>query len=802
MRDIWRDVRYSVRLLFKSPGFTAAALLTLAVAIGANTAVFSIVYGTLLRPLPFVEPDNLALVWAIGRGRTGLPLPDLKTFERLTTSYDFASSQVSSFKMLETDGPPIRTNLQFVGRNFFELLGVAPGMGRAFQVDDERPNGPVIALISHGFWQRQFGGDPDVLGRAVRLQEYPPLTIIGVLPYGFRSPTGSGEPPEVWTLLGGAAPQPSIGSGTRTFIRLKPDVTLQHAQSELSAVQSQIIQSGTDRIKDATLQLERLSDFIVRSDRTTILIFAGAVLCVLLVGIVNLVGLEMARFPLIENELAIRASLGAPRSRLVQLMLVKSLVLGLTGGIIGCVLAAATNSALVVNLPAGFPRRTDIQIDGQVLAFSFALAIVSSILVAAVPAIRASRPNVRETINSATRSLTGSLKHRILQDTLTAVETAVALVLVVGAGLLIHSFWRLTRVDIGFNPEGLSTVRISLPASYQGPSKITFFTDILRRFQSLPNFESVSIAQDLPFDSTMSVLVTAADAPAGAPATGTIYNGISDEFFTTLDARILAGRTFSNSEIQSAARVGIVNESLAQALWPGLDPLGKQLKRRGDRPTIPDLTVVGLAADMRTAGLSESPGKTLYVPYTFLLAEFPGPSIIRDGAVIARTPVSPSEMRKIIETVEPDVSATPNTVNALIARDVARQRFQTIVLTSFAGVALLLAALGVYSVLSFAVSRRTREMGVRIALGAKPQHVFALVFRQAVAPAAIGLGAGLDISYALQRVLASYLYEIQPNDTPTYAVMTLTLAAVLLLACAIPARRATRLDPLVALRHE
>jgi putative ABC transport system permease protein len=483
-------------------------------------------------------------------------------------------------------------------------------------------------------------------------------------------------------------------------------------------------------------------------------------------------------------------------------MLIKTLVPGMVGGVCGIFASIAAHSALLAGFP--FPRELDIRIDVPVWLFSIGLSIMSSILIAVAPAARASGSSVREAIHTMARSHTASRKQLFFQDVLTAVETGIALVLVVSAGLLINSFWRLTSVDPGFNPQRLPSVGITLPGSYSFSQKTVYFDEALTRLRVLSGIESIAATENLPIDSAsyVSFVPPASEATAEARPLFSKYNGVTEAYFETLQIPVLAGRTFSEIETQRDTPVALVSESFARAMWPRRNPLGQRFtRRRVPGFTFPDLTVVGVVGDIRSRGLNRNGEPTVYIPLKLALKERSGNSG-RKVSVVARTSASVTDMRQAIAAIDPNALIVTTSMESTMARSVARQRFRTTLLTSFAVVALMLAALGTYSVLSFSVSRRTREIGVRMAVGARPTQVFAEILRRALIPGIFGIGGGLAVSYAMRRVLTSYLFQIQPTDAPTYVAVSLTLALVLLIACALPARRATKLDPMAALRCE
>ena len=835
MTNLWQDLRHTMRLTMKSPGLTATALLTLTVVIGANTAVFSVVHGVLLKPLPYAEPEQLAAFWnGIARSRSDVLNGNaLGELQRSSQSFAAISPLLSFTQVLATDEPAVAHNLARVSWDFFRvILRVRPALGRDFTMDDAQPDAQPVTILSHEFWSTQFGSDPNILGRIIRLRgppggqapgpsnpsglssEYSSLQVVGVLPAGLRSPKDLGESPSMWVLVGSGPPIPTTVMFP-ALGRLKPGVALDQAQAELATIWGPIIEAGGERLAGHGLELMDLAaSYGSASDRTATLIFFGAVLSVLLVGILNLVGMELAQLPRFEGELAVRAALGATRWRLVRFMLTKTMVVGLAGGVLGTLIATMTHGILLAYLPSGFPRQLDIRMDWNIWLFSIGLSLLSSLLIAAVPAVRASRPDVLETLNSSNKAYTEDRRHRIFGDAITALQTATALVLLVGAGLLLHSFWRLTSVDMGFEPTGVVVLEVTLPDSYQDVQLKSFVDDTVDRFGTMTSVEAGAIAHALPMFLIRFGWATAVDAgPQGSLSDSSVQTtvdellaagylrvrdyGVSSGYFETLRIPMLAGRTFTAVEIRDALPLAIVSESAARSLWPGENPIGKRLEQRrfGESP---QLTVVGLVTDVKTSVFMES-RPTIYVSAGQMLREA---SFGRRMFVLARTAMEPGDVERIIANIAPQALTKLHTMDGRLALTLSSRRFRATILGGFGVVALLLAAVGMYTVLSHAVLRRTRELGVRMALGARRRQLFFQVLSRALVPGVVGLGLGLTGAFAVRKILARYLLLVQPDDAPTYAAVTFILAAVVLAASAIPARRASQTDPMSALRHE
>ena len=825
VESMMADIRQAARMLVRNAGFTATAVLILAITIGAGAAVFSVVNGVFLTPVPFPESDRLVHIWnGIEPSLSNVVNADsFDALRQANRSLEAVSAyhEAGGFLPRPLENEP---TLARVSWNFFnEVLGIAPLLGRTFEMADEQAASPPVAMISYGFWVNAFGSDPDVLGRQVQFRNYPSLEIVGVLPPGFRRPLNLGEPFDVWTLAGSGPP---IGQTLfRVVGRLNPDVTLEQARAELSVIQDAVIQAGA--IPDALdfgggsplsmmlgrqLRMDPIQSLYGRPDtRTAILLAFGAVLAVVLIGLANIVALELARFPQSEGELALRAALGAPRWRLARLMLAKSLMVSAAGGILGTLAAAALHSVLMANLPSNVPRALDIRIDQQVLLFAIALSVASGLLIAIFPAVRASGSDVRGLVQSAERSFTGVRRHRIFRDMLTTLQTATALVLVVAAGLLIHSFWNVTSIDMGFDPDGMVAINASLPQSYSDAQYVAFMHDVRDRLDAIETVDIAAVSGSLPMFVSGGGLVTSVGPEGEVREKRGEINSVSGAYFEALRIPVVEGRTFTPDEAKNGALLAILGEGAARTLFPEGDPIGKRVEI-GVRSVDVELTVVGIVGDVRfsifaekmspvytTSGLLVGDGSIASLTRGFF--DDPAGSAIASYLVV-RTSMDTEEVERVVANIQPDAVTRIEGMDSTLSANQASHRFRAVVLGAFASVAAFLAAIGVYSVLSHAVRQRTRELGIRMSFGAQRSELFMHVLRWALPPAAAGLLVGLGTSYALNELLAAYVYEIQPTDGPTYAIVTLFLSAVLLAAAAIPALRATRLDPTHALRHE
>ena len=821
------DLRYAVRLLRRSPGFAATVVLIMAVTIGANTAIFSVVNGVLLKPLPYPQSEQLVAFWnGITPSRSDVLNPEaLAALRETSRNLEAVSAFSSGPQILNPDGSATQHEMVRVSSNFFsDVLRVSPAIGRDFTAEDEQAGVPSTAIISDGLWRNYFGADPEIAGRVIRPRpspgagplgggEYPPLQIIGVLAPNFRSPDDLGSP-DIWTV---SNPLTSGNALFRAFGRLRSGVTVEEARAEIAAVQGQILEAGGEPMVGRQLLLMELAGFHEGgTGRQAIPIFFGAVLAVLLVGVANLIGLELAWLPRIQNDLSIHAALGATRGRLAQLTMTRSLLVCLTGGLAGMLLAVATHGLLLASLPLNFPRQLDIRIDMNVLLFSIGLSVLCSLAIASISAFRASRPDLRATLASADRSATESRSQRTFRSLLTAVQTGVALVLVFAAGLLIHTFWIVTTVDTGFDPKGVLVGLASLPQDYSPIAKQNVLERTIEALNAVPEVEAAAFSYTLPMHRIASgFFKDPAGVPLPQPPPAGVdwydefleagyrsfeHNDVSSAYFESMNIPIIEGRTFTVGETRGAAAVAVVSDSVARAFWPGRNPIGQRLEwTYGSEIPFIELTVVGVVGDVRFY-LTQQMRETIYVPAAHIFGS--AASSARPHFIIAKTSLTPDRVEELVARIDPNVAIDLNPMSGRVAGQVARERFRATTLGVVAAIALVVAVLGVYTTVAHSVVRRTREIGLRMALGAERSSVFVSVLLRALAPAALGLALGVAGSFALHRVLGAYLFGIEPSDIGTYAAAVLLMSAALVAVCAVPAFRASRVDPLTALRHD
>lgn len=825
LEQVWQDVRYAARVLRRHTGFTAVAVLTLAVGIGANTAIFSVVHAVLLRSLPFPEPERLVFGWVQDRdGRRAFSAPDYVEFRASASAFEEVGAVFSPVIVgLSSNGRSEPARAREASHNFLAVYGLRPFLGRAFRPEEDRPSArggqardeaTRVALISHGYWRSRFGADPAVIGRLVRL-DLTPYEIVGVTPPGFQpllpDDDDFGAEAQVWILNElDLARMPRDANFVRLVARLKRGATLGAARDEAAAfARRQRAQHALHREKGFEVDLVPLDRALTRAHSGPVLVLLGAVGLLLLIACANLATLLLARLSARERELAVRLSLGAGRARIVRQVLTECLLLSLAGAALGLALAGALLRVLPALAPASLPRVGDAGLDGLVLAFALGAAVLTTLLVGLLPALRFSQPWVADTLREAGRGHSGKAPR--LGGLLVAGEVALSLVLVIGAGLLLRSFAALLRVDPGFRAEGVLTADLTLTRRYPrypSPEKrVRFVREVSDRLARLPGVESVGLALVVPLSRQDTGHSYATEATASQDALPPAkYRPVTPGYFEAGGTRITAGRDFTWAEIETGARVSIVDEHLAHRAWPGESAIGKRLRletwtARDGQVTLEPFwsEVVGVAEDVRSARLEREDIETVYLPYDlYAVAEL---------SVLVRSSGDPASLagpvRAEIARIDPELAVYHvRRLADLVSDALAPQRFSLVLLGAFAGAGLLLAWLGVYGVLAFAVGRRRREIGIRMAVGASGAQIRRMVLARGLSLVAAGLALGVVGAMALTGLLASQLYGVSPTDGRTFASVTLMTLLVSFLACDLPARRATRVDPRIALTGE
>jgi putative ABC transport system permease protein len=791
------DLRYAFRMLAKSPAFTTVAVITLALGIGANTAIFSVVNGVLLRPLPYPAPERLVTL------KSNQSVPELEDIQ--AQSQSFESIGGVSYQAADYSGgaEPVQIELGMVASDFFRVLGGRAALGRTLTAEDDRFGGARVLVLSHALWQRQFGGDPAIVGRNINLagQSY---TIVGVTTPDFQPPRATLEafaPVHVFYPLAAKARGAHL---LRVYGRLRPGVTMAEAQNELRVIDQRLAQANPEENKNRQSVLLSLHERMVGNIRPALLVLFGAVGLVLLIACANFANLLLARMASRTQEMTVRAALGAGRGRLIRQVLVESVLLSLLGGVAGLLLGRWGMDALLALKPEDLPRVENVRLDAPVLFFTLALSVVTGVIFGILPAWQTTRVELQGMLNSGGRSVTLARSH--FRSILVVAELALALVLLIGAGLLGKAFWRLTSVAPGFNPQNVVTLRVDLPeARYKTVKPQTQFREqVLENINSLPGVEAAMVSEmPLSGNALNHNFVIEGRPPITPGEEPELYSrSVMGEYFKVLAIPLLQGRVLTRDDRAGTPLVGVINDSMARQYFRDQNPLGTRI-RWARSEGVEWITIVGVVGNVRHFGLANSEEPAIYTPYAQS-----GQDWKRWSEIVVRGPgrTEPgliAQLKSMVWKVDPSIPVTKvRSMSEVMSVSLAEQRFNTLLLGVFAGVALLLASVGLYGVLAFSVAQRTREIGIRMALGAQTRDVLRLVLRQGLTLSLLGIAAGICVSLAGTRVLAGLLYGVAPTDPVTFAAIALLLVAVALAACFIPARRAMKVDPMVALRYE
>ncbi|HEY7547832.1 MAG TPA: ABC transporter permease [Blastocatellia bacterium] len=798
MEGLIQDLRFGARAIAKKPAFTIVAIMTLALGIGANTAIFSVVNAVLLRPLPFEDPDRL--VWMWGRfsqgNRASVSPPDFLDYRAQNTSFERFSAMRFNFFNLTGEGEPERLSGANVTADFFDTLGVKPIQGRVFLADEDSGGRNQVAVISEGLWRRRFGSDPNIVGRALALDGVS-HTVVGIVSMSFTLP----QQAELWVPYSFDHPEMKVRRFhfLRPIARLKSGVSLEQAQSEMDQIAAGLEKQYPESNTTWGLRLVSLQEQIVGNVRPVMLVLLGTVAFVLLIACANVANLLLARASTRQKEIAVRAALGASRLRLVRQLITESLMLALAGGLLGFLLALWGVRLLTALIPPSIPRATEIGLDARVLGFTLVVSLITGILFGLVPALHTSKPDLNESLKEGSKGSAGAANNRS-RNTLVVVEVALALVLLVSAGLLIQSFRRLQLVEPGFDSKNLLTMLLILPESkYPEPEHAErFFDQALQRVRSLPGVEEVGFGTHLPFGGGGGdTYFTIEGRPFQNPNEKvTAYNPrIDHNYLRAMGMALVKGRNFTEQETREEPRVTIINETFVRKFFPDDDPIGKRLIIDVGKPLVCE--IVGVVRDVKQYSLEVESYETMYLPS------------IRGGggSLVIRTTGDPMAIAASVESeihaVDKDQPvANVRTMEQLLNRSVAEPRFRTLLLASFAAVAMILASVGIYGVISYQVSERTREIGIRMALGADSGAVLKLVLVHGLKLVGAGTALGLASAFALTRVLSNLLFGVQATDPMIFAGVSLLLVIVAMLACFMPARRATKIYPVEALRYE
>jgi predicted permease len=805
MQAYWQDLRYGARLLLKNPGFTVIAIVTLALGIGANTAIFSVVHAVLLKPLPYPNSERL-----ISRqGWAWAPVPVFDEWRSANQTCDSIAGYFPRDFNLAQGGEAEYVEGVDVSAEFFRVLQVVPSVGRAFAAADFQPGHSKAVILSHSLWQRRFNGDRNVIGISMAL-DGESVTIVGVMPEDFRQFPLVTISPDVWTPLEFT---PYRANGEPNYVipvaRLKPESTIAQAQAEITAVDERV-RRDQPRASDGPapkFTLGPLHEQLVKGQRLALLLLFAAVGMVLLIACVNLAGLLLARGAARQKEFGIRAALGAGRLRLMRQLLTESLLLAASGGVAGVLMAAWGLEAMKILIPTELQRLGAIEADHSMLGFGLLVSLLTGVIFGLAPALVASTPDLNETLKEGgAKSSAGVRRHRWLR-TLVVSEIALALTLMVGAGLIVNSFVRLLRIEPGFNPDRTLTMRLRLPdRKYQTMAEVErFYSQLLAQLSATPGVTAVALANNLPISRSNSSRGVSVEGQA--TATDADFGVVSADYFRVTQLPLVRGRAFAATDTRSAPGVAIVDESFASGAWPQDDPLGKRIKIGAAESPAPWLTVVGVVRDARSSGLAAAAGKGIYIPYTQRADTLTEMIVGRNMRLLIRATGDPlalaSAARSRVQSVDPQQSVTEiRTMEKALSESISQPHFRASLLGLFAALSMALASAGIYGVMSFSVAERAREFGIRIALGAQASSVLRLVIRQGLKLTLIGMAIGLIASAALTRMMKNLLFGVSATDPLTFIVVSLLLISVTLLACFIPAWRATKVDPMVALRCE
>ena len=809
MDIIWKNLVYSIRMLLKRPSLTVVAIIAIGLGIGANTAIFSVVNTVLLQPLPYDQPQQLVMLASEQRnqalnGRGTFSLPDFLDVQRSSTTLEHAAIYQGAGTIVTEGGDPERLLGAAVSADYFPLLGVKPVLGRVFTRDEDKAGAPPVVVISYGLWQRRFGGDPNIIGREINLGGK--TTVVGVLPAGFEFPI-SDDPQDFWEPLLAADFMAKEGrERANRFLsaigRLKPGVTVEQAKADLDLLSRQIEQQSPESNTNVIFNAVSMHEDITRDYSPALLIMLGAVCLVLLIACANVANLLLARAAARQKEIAIRMALGASRRRIAGQLLTESLVLSLAGGALGLLLASWGMNLLVAYGPADVPRLHDVHLDRYVLLFTLGVSTLTGILFGLAPALHASRPDPGNMLKDAGRGVVHAGRNR-MRSALIVSEVALSFMLLVGAGLLIHSFYRLLKTDAGFDGRGVLALDIPLNRTKYTTreQQSAAFEQLVARMKNIPGVRDASVVSNVPltdFDVELTFQVEGRTPYKPGEEAIADYTVIGNDYFRTMNINVRRGRVFTTQDTATSVPVIVVSDALVKRYFPTEDPIGRRIIFDG--PNKVPREIVGVVADVRRNGLDVDVQPEMYVPHVQKPERRLNVVIRTDAADASQlTPLARAE----VKAFDPNqVVWRVQTLQQLFGASVAPRRFNMLLLGIFAAVALLLAAVGLYGVMSYSVSWRTQEIGIRMALGAKRADVLRLVVRQGMTMTLIGVVLGLAGAFSLSRVMIGLLHGVSPTDPLTFAGVSVVLLVVALLACLLPARRATRVDPIVALRTE
>jgi predicted permease len=811
LEEVWQDLRYGARMLRTNPGFTSIAVITLALGIGANTAIFSVVNAVLLRPLQYSDPDRLVQVWQnfpqLGANQVTVSAPEFLDYKGQNRVFERMAAFRPQGYILTGGSEPERIFGARVSADLFPLLGVAPALGRTFLHEEDQIGGPRAVILSHGLWQRRFGSDATLIGKSLTL-DGESFTVVGVMPPGFQFPPQRQN--ELWANVPFDANDLNR-RGWRplgVIARLKSGVSADQATAELKTIAGRFPASGPVPSAYAV----SLQEQVVGRVRRALLVMLGAVSFVLLIACANVANLLLSQAAARQREMAIRAAVGAGRARLIRQLFVEGLPLSLLGGGVGLLLAVWIVKLLVSVNPGNLPRANEIGIDLRTLMFTLSVSLLTGVVFGLAPAWQFSKLDLNQALKEGGRGTSVSFSRFSMRSILLVSQVALSLTLLIGAGLMINSFARLLRVDPGFDPRGVLTMQIALPQSKYSEiqQRAFFFEQALERIRRLPGVQSAGMTSALPLtgspDFGFTIEGRTPSAPGDVPQTN--WRAISPDYLRTMGIPLRRGRYFSEQDHEKAAGVAIINETMARRFWPDGDPLGKRIKLGGPTRPYPWMEIVGIVGDVKHDGLDAPVTPELYMPYAQTpFSQMPAGLRFPAMSLVARNGSDHDSLaaatRAEIKALDKDQPITNiRTLDQLLANSISQHRFYLLLLAFFAAIALALAAIGLYGVVSYTVKQRTQEIGVRMAFGAQAGDVLRLIIKFGMKLTLIGALIGLAGALALTRLMKTLLFDVSATDPLTFASITALLALVALLACFVPARRATKVDPLVALRNE
>jgi putative ABC transport system permease protein len=811
MESLLQDLRFGARMLAKNPGYTLIAMLTLALGIGATTAIFSVVNAVLLRPLPYDNPERLVMIWETNakerNNEATASFDDFTDFRRANQSFEQIGATTARWPLNLTEaGEARQVGCIFVSANVFPMLGVKPQAGRFFTDDEDKPGGPDVVVLSHSLWITQFGGRQDLIGQTIRLGGIP-ATVIGVAPAGFQLL----EPAELWRPLArNPVVEANAGRAVRLFNivgRLKAGATVEQAQAEIAGVAHDLEQQFPNTNSSIGARVVSLHEQVTGKVNTLLWLLLGAVVLVLLIACVNVANLTLAQASARQKEIAIRLALGAGRRRLIRQLLAESSMLAVISGALGTLLAVLGIDLLLALSPGDLPRQSNIHIDWAALSFALSVSLLTGLVAGLAPAFQSSGGAVGESLKESGKSATAGWRQQRLRAALVVSEMALALILLAGAGLLVKSFARLLEVRPGFLTENILIFNANLPeARFSQPQqRAEFYRQIEERFKTLPDVSSFGVVTRLPIFSPANNNITTAISVEGKPIPEgqqkeSDFRRASNDYFQTMGIPLMAGRGFSNQDGEpNQPATAIINEAMAARFWPGENPLGKRFRSGPNSDQSPWITVVGIVGNVRHLGLEIEPRPEIYRHH---LTSPP-----RSPIFVVRTKTDPrnlfASVRNLVKQIDREIAvADLTTMQEQVALSLATRRFTLTLFSVFGAVALLLAAVGLYAVMSYSVAQRTRELGVRAALGAQAADLLRLVVRQGMSLVLLGVAIGAMSALALTRLMENLLFSVRATDPLTLTLAAALLAFVALLACLFPARRATKVDPLTAVRHD